>query len=350
MSESAPKDRLGTDEVADLGLELGAIVDSGLPLPAGLRALASELPRARTRRVLLDLVERTERGEPIDAALAAVGQRLPGALRGLIVVGLRTGQLPLVLEQYVEASRRARGQARQIWSALAYPLLLLLCVTVVLLFLFAYLVPQFQSLYDDFEMTLPLWTLLLLQAAPSLKVLMQAILIVAGLVPGLLLTVGRTQLGRRLQRRVPLFGCLWCWAALAQWYRLLALMMQHAVPAASAARLLAQSVEDPVLRSGSAWLAHRIEAGEPLSTALAERTDVWGRVGSVLQWAEKRSLVPETLVTLAGMLERRCFHHAAFLRAATPTALFLLVMFMVGSTVIALVAPLVKLLVDLGRG
>ena len=53
------------------------------------------------------------------------GSRLPADLRGLIVAGVRSGRLPIVLDQFAALARRQQDLRRRVLLILAYPALLL---------------------------------------------------------------------------------------------------------------------------------------------------------------------------------------------------------------------------------
>jgi len=117
--------RLSAEESAELSSRLAALAQSGLPLEGGLYALAEEVARPQLARVLRNLAARLERGEKLEAAIAAQGSRLPAHLRGLIVAGVRSGRLPIVLDQFAALARRQQDLLRRVLLALAYPAVLL---------------------------------------------------------------------------------------------------------------------------------------------------------------------------------------------------------------------------------
>ena len=96
-----------------------------MPLEGGLRALADEIPSARLARVLRQLADRLTAGATLEAAIRALGSRLPADLRGLIVAGIRSGRLAVVLEEFAALIRRQQQLRRRATLAVAYPTLLL---------------------------------------------------------------------------------------------------------------------------------------------------------------------------------------------------------------------------------
>src|SRR5688500_584910 len=111
--------RLSADEAASLVAHVAQLSAAGLPLAAGLRAAAEELP-ARPAAALRDVARSVEAGQPLDAALAALQGRVPAHFSRLMSAGLRSGQLAQVLEGYMQQQQHV-ALHRQAWLALTYP-------------------------------------------------------------------------------------------------------------------------------------------------------------------------------------------------------------------------------------
>ena len=111
--------------------------------------------RPRLARVLRNLAARLERGEKLETAIAAQGSRLPAHLRGLIVAGVRSGRLPIVLDQFAALARRQQDLRRRVLLALAYPALLLGIMAALMVFCHLLVTKQFSQIFRDFNTKLP---------------------------------------------------------------------------------------------------------------------------------------------------------------------------------------------------
>ena len=146
---------LSAEESAELAARLAALAQSGLPLEGGLYALADEVDGPRLARALRNLAARLERGEKLETAIAADGSRLPAYLRGLVVAGVRSGRLPIVLDQFAVMTRRQQELRRRILLTLAYPALLLGIIAVLMVCCHMFLTEPFRQVFKDFNTKLP---------------------------------------------------------------------------------------------------------------------------------------------------------------------------------------------------
>ena len=112
-----------------MAARVAELTKAGLPLGPGLRALAGELPGRRLPHVLRAMADRLDAGVDLAATIEAEGRRLPTCLRGLVLAGIHSGRLAEVLEEYVDLQRSQLELRRRVWLSLAYPLVLLLAMT-----------------------------------------------------------------------------------------------------------------------------------------------------------------------------------------------------------------------------
>src|SRR5271166_3568621 len=118
---SGTSGRLTGLEAADLSSQIAGLARSGLPLEQGLAALAEELPRGRLRRSIDELARTLESGIPLDQAVKAQERSIPPHLRGLVLAGMRLGDMSNLLDRFSEYISIGSELKRKLWLSLAYP-------------------------------------------------------------------------------------------------------------------------------------------------------------------------------------------------------------------------------------
>lgn len=241
---------------------LHRLVAGGVPLPAALQQLASELKGslAEASRALADDVASgrslaealAERGEvpPLYVELLAAAERAPGGLVEVLAY----------IARHADARSRFVSQTR---AALLYPLLVGVGCLGVFLFLMSQLGTEMQALERDFG-----------AQGGSLWVPM---LVLLGLVLGTLGALSAlVASGRRppWMLRLPMIGQALRAGEAACALRSLQLLIQAGQPAPAALRLATAACDDPALRREGAAAAARLEAGEPFA-ATVEQVSAW---------------------------------------------------------------------------
>ena len=156
---------LDPDAAALLVERVRSITATGRPLATGLRATADEMPHGKVAWALRSVAGAVERGETLDEALGEGRTRLPRHLRGIILIGSRSGRMTEVLGRFLEYVNIGDDLRGKLWLALAYPALSLLVSFGVFVFLCVSVVGSFSAVLKDFGVTLTGPTILLLGLA-----------------------------------------------------------------------------------------------------------------------------------------------------------------------------------------
>jgi general secretion pathway protein F len=143
------------DRLVQFTQQLATLLGAGQPLDRALTILL-ELPEDDVaKRVVADIRDAVRGGSPLSTAL----ERQHGAFGRLYVNMVRAGEAGgslhetlARLAEYLERSAALRGR---VVNALIYPAILLLMVSLSLLFLLGFVVPQFAAMYDSLDAPLP---------------------------------------------------------------------------------------------------------------------------------------------------------------------------------------------------
>ena len=346
--KTAPLGRLDGAEAALLAEQMANVAQAGLPLSAGLRALSEEVPSWSVRRWLRAVSDRLEQGQSLSDVASQAAGSWPRYFLAMLDVGQRTGRLPEMLNECVVHLRTSADVRRQIWVALAYPLLLLFAAWLLLSFLATWIVPQMRPIFESFGIRLPQVTIIVLTASRVLEYLAWWFLPVAAVAIWLVWlgcdSCGLSHLRDRLVSHLPLFGAARRSAALGEFCRLLSLLVRHRVPLSEAIRLAAGSVRDADLRAACFDLAMRVDSGQSLTAAAAGTRRFPNDLLHLFRWADREEDFADGLQTASDMLGAQSRVQSHSLAVVCEPAITALLGSVVGITVIALFMPLITLL------
>ena len=337
---------LSLSETREVGRHVSEIVLAGLPLEAGLAAVAEEFPGGRLRRELRAIVRDLEAGNDLESVLTA--HRTAGYLPALVRAGAKSGRTGEILESFVAGTQVVSDLRQTFWMALAYPLILLAVMFSLVLFLMVKVVPQFGAIFNNFGVMLPWLTVVILTASEfvvqhgwwSLSIGAGAIVTICLLFRLLLGKVGT----RRFICTIPFFGFLLRWAALARFAPVLSLLIEGRVPLDQALTLAGEASGDVVIQEDCQKLAAGVRSGKSLESAAGEQGRFSSSFIRALSWEGHRDGFPDVLRSMADMYAGRARALVALLVAVLPVLVVLLVACSVGVVVIALFMPLIELL------
>lgn len=142
--------------------ELHALVLAGLSVIESLEVLTEKESHPETRVVLERIADRLRNGDRLSSALAAQPDIFTALFAGIVQAAEGTSDLPRALGRYIDHQSRLASVREKVISATVYPAVLVVVGGGVGLFLMAYVVPRFASVYQGSGRSLPWASQLLL--------------------------------------------------------------------------------------------------------------------------------------------------------------------------------------------
>jgi general secretion pathway protein F len=351
MSDSPGRNGVGSklsgSESAELSGRLAELARAGLPLAPSLNALAEELPRGRLRHSMKTLSSSLESGASLGEAIEGQSGRIPAHLRGLVMAGIRTGRLGEVLGQFSNYVNVGVELKRRLWLVLAYPMLSLAVAVILFTFAGVYLIPQFEVIFKDFGVPLPVLTIAIVEMSHALRLTWTGLAGLAGAMVVFWLAAPllvRPGLMRGFASRFPIVGGVWRWTTLAEFCHLLSLLLENDLPLPEALRLTGEGVPDANIEIASRRMAGAVESGRTLAEAMTGRWPFPAGLPRLVDWAEKQRSLPEVLHMAGEMFEARAGAHAAFTGTVVGVLSVILILSGLFTIVVGLMLPLITLI------
>ncbi len=362
------RNRLTPSETMELAARLSELTRSGLPLGDGLRAVADEQPGSREAAGLRRLAARIDAGEPLDAALreASLAGGVTPALERLLLLGARHHCLPELLEHSIDGSARRAAVRRQLWTAAAYPIILLLGMCVLWVVLELVVLAPMYDIYADFQADLPEMTTIVLALGRTSLTFLAILLGILFLGPTAFVMGRRWEPTWWIVTSLPLLGPMCRWQSFAQLGRGLAMALggssrvpdgkmsesSSSTPTATRARLpmpdamqlAAAAIADLEIRRQCDAIIERLEQGLPAAEVFAHADVFPADIADVFRWADQHNAWPEAFESLAAWYETRVHNRVRLIEMVFPPVLFVLVAVMLGLINIGMFMPFITLI------
>lgn len=230
--------RVPTGHLMVFNQELAALLKAGLPLLQSLDLVLERQSHPFLRKALLRVRAEVESGRSLSEAVAEFEGAFPPLYAPILMAGERSGNLEEVLERFVRYQRIVQDARKRVVSALVYPAVLVGLSLVLIGVMLVYVVPGFESFFNDLGADLPVITKVIM--ALSDLVVNYWIWWLAALVG--VITVGiRLASGARgsvgldhLKVRFPLLGPILHRFAISEFCRSLATLLAGGTPLVSA--------------------------------------------------------------------------------------------------------------------
>jgi type IV pilus assembly protein PilC len=311
-----------------------------------LEILSQRAARPALRSILGDIRQRVRGGASLSDAFAAQGV-FPQVYTTALLAGERSGNLPVVLEQYIAYQKITGSLRRRLLTTLVYPTLLVIVASGVLSYVIVYVVPKFAALYGEMQQSLPALTVMVLSLSMNVRdSVLVLLLVVAAAAVGMSLAARRpagAQFLDRLRMSLPLAGDILLKFRLTQFCRTLSTLLSSGIPLVSSLEVAGGAMGSPVLRNAMAGAARGVREGKALHKALDETGIVPGLVTEMVEVGESTGALPAMLNSVSEFYEEELDARLARLIALVEPLLLLVVGGVVLIILIALYLPVFSL-------
>jgi type IV pilus assembly protein PilC len=274
------------------------LIRAGLPILGSLQMLAKNQKNAHFAAQLDDVSGRVKTGESLSSAFEAQSG-FPVMYTTTLLAGERSGNLLEVLERYVSFQRISLTFRKKLITSLIYPCVLLVLVTALVFFMFAYVVPQFATLYDQLGSKLPAMTVALLSFSKWLnRSLLWIVLVALGVAFGIYrfaITERGMDFVDGVRIRLPIFGKIWLKYQVALFARTLSTLLTGGLPLVPSLETAARSISSRRVSKAVFRSISTVREGKSLAEAL-------GQTGVFPDLAEEMITVGEQTGALPAML------------------------------------------------
>ncbi len=129
--------------------QLSAMLTSGLTLVKALDILAREQPTDAAKAVWQDIYENVQKGESFSSALEKHAGTFPQFLISMVSAGESSGSLDVIMQRMSDHYAKENKMNNTVKSAMTYPIILLFLSVVIVIAMFAFIMPTFAEMFTD---------------------------------------------------------------------------------------------------------------------------------------------------------------------------------------------------------
>jgi general secretion pathway protein F len=294
-------------EILSMTSELAVLMRAGLPLDRALKVLIEMAAQPQMQFLLNDMLKNVKGGKPLSSALAPHEKIFGSFYINMVRSGEASGELSSVLDRLVEYLENAKANRDSVISALIYPAILLVVATLSIVLMLGFVVPQFESLFEDMGDALPALTQMVLSGADFIKSwgwLLLLVLVAAGFAfrNWAATEGGRLALDQRLLG-LPLAGGIVFEFEVAKFARTTGTLLGNGVSLLKAISIAIDTVDNSVIRESLQVLPPAVKGGRRMSEALAEGKQFTPMVIQMIRVGEESGSLDTMMLELAKVFD-----------------------------------------------
>lgn len=323
-----------------------------MPLLRGLRTLQEQQESREMRRLIEEISVSIESGSSLAEALAMHPKVFNRLYINMVKAGELAGALEITLHRlagFMEKGQRIKGKVK---SALFYPCAVLLVASAILILMMLFIVPRFKQVFDGLMngAKLPTFTLYVLKVSETVK--QHALWVTIGVagICFLLWLVLQTKWGRwsfdRMKLVMPLFGPLLRKVAISRFARTLGTLVSSGVPILQALNIVKETAGNVVICNFVSSIHENVKQGEPIAPTMKTLRVFPAMVAGMVDVGEQTGALPEMLMKVADTCDDEVDDAVNAMTSLLEPIMIVLLAVIVGSIVIAMFLPLVKIMTD----
>jgi type IV pilus assembly protein PilC len=352
-AKKARRQRLkgGSVRLEDLVLvsrQLATMIRAGLPLIEVLNIMGEQVDKLALRNCITQVERDVKNGSSLYEAMAKHPRVFNQFFLSMIKAGEASGMLDTILDQVATYMEKTASILRKVKSAIMYPTIVTIFAMLIMVLIMWKVVPVFEEIFDGLGTTLPVPTQIVIGISRFFRNQWYIILGTAISLGIIFRQWTATKTGRRtwdaIKLHIPIFGELFLKLSVSRFTRTLGTLMRAGVNILGALDIVAKTAGNSVIEEVVVKTKHSIQAGETLTKPLAESEIFPPMVTRMIEVGERTGALENMLGKVAEYYEDQVDTMVAGLTSLIEPLLIMFLGIVVGTVVISMFMPLVKML------
>lgn len=308
LAISIGKSRVPEGVVTSYLRQLVMLLEAGVTLLRATNTLASRVSNKTFDKVLRDVAQRIEAGNTFWQSLASHPRYFNHLFVSIIRAGEASGTLTEIITRLADYREKQALLRRQVRSAMAYPFVIFAASAAVLILFLVFVLPEFESLFANFDIKLPAITRFALGASRGLVTFWWLWIMIVGGVVAAIVAYGRTPGGRLnidyWKLKMPIFGNILTLKVVADFAHTFATLLNAGISILETLDLTKEAVGNTAFAKDLVHVRESIERGEGLEKPLRQSKVVPPIVTDMLATGEESGALDRVSLQMAIIFEK----------------------------------------------
>lgn len=324
-----------------------SIVQAGVTILDALRMLGEQTESKHLKRGIKEVQRLVEKGESFSDALKTQPKIFPPLLINMVEAGESSGKLDVAFERMATHFEKQEKLKGQIKKAMVYPVAVAVVAVCVVIFLMLVVIPKFEDMFADMNVTMPPMTQMVLNASRfMMKRWYLMLAIVIAIIAGVR-TFKKSSFGEeffaRLALRIPLYGKLVIKTASASFSRTLGTLMTAGVPLVEAIEITANTMDNLLVKRALMDVKEQVMRGVPMSEPLKSCGLFPPMVYHMVGIGEETGNMEQMLDKIADYYEEEVEIATSAVMAAIEPLIIVVLAVLIGVVVVAILQPMMSM-------
>ena len=296
-------------DLSALCWQLTTMIEGGIPITIALDTIAEDSDNAHLEPILRNISEKVKKGQSFSDGLAEFPKVFNRLSCALILAGETGGNLGGALRKLAEYFTNRDKLTKKIKGATAYPIFVLSFIVLIVIFIMAFIVPRFRTIFDQLGGKLPAFTRGFMG---FYDILHHNLLYIIGSVVLLVVScivISKTKKGHyffsKLALVIPLFGNVFRQAFVTTFCKTMSTLLSSGVSVLEVFDVLSGMSSNDILKSAVLQTKENLIGGSNISSSMATTGLFPNMVIKMIQVGEESGSLPTVLERTSEHYERK---------------------------------------------
>ncbi len=334
--------------------QLSILLDAGLPLIRALRTLEKQSRNKNVKKIVGESADYVEGGFTFSESLTKNPKTFDQLYVNMVKAGESAGAMEIILSRLAGFMEKNARIISKIKSAMIYPSVVLTVAGGVTMFLMVFIVPKFEKIFSELLSGVPLPALTTFVLSVSQFFMEQYISIIVSLAVLIVAykMAAKTKKGKYIldsgKYRMPVFGNLISKTSIARFSRTFGTLLSSGVPVLRSLLIVRDTAGNGLVENAIQRVHDAVKEGESIASPLAATKIFPDMVISMIEVGEETGKLPEMLEKIADTYEEEVDNAVDTMTSLIEPIMIVFMAVVVGTIVIAMFMPLIKIMQTLG--
>ncbi|KNY26711.1 type II secretion system F family protein [Pseudobacteroides cellulosolvens] len=351
---SKSRKRISSNDLAIFCRQFYTMVNAGVSVIGCLDLLRKQTENTKLAELINEVYDDVQKGNSLSEALSLHSNTLPVILISMIEVGEVSGTLDMVLDKLAAHFIKENRIRQKIKTAMMYPMIIGFIAVAVVIFMLAFVVPKFMSMFSSMGTGLPLPTKILLGISHTISNIWFLIGAASFISVAYYLfsKFKRTVKGRLIITgiilKIPKVGKNYRKILASRFSRALSLLLETGVPLIQALEVVEKVVNNQVVSDGLVKVKEEIKRGSSLASPLEGIGIFPVMVTQMISIGEEAGSLDEIIGKVADFYDEELDTSISQLISLIEPVMILVLALIVGFIVIAMIMPVFGMYKNMG--
>ena len=348
--------KIKTKVLTQFTRQLATLVNAGLPLMRGIEVLKRQMKDAQMKDALEGIGENIAAGGTFSESLTAYPKIFDNLYVNMVKAGEAGGVLEVVLGRLAEFAEKNEKIKNKVKGAMIYPVVVLVAAVGITAFLLLTVIPKFKQVFNDMlgGAELPGITQFVMDTSEWVQ--HNYLVIGIGVIVLFVLKkiIGKTEKGATafdwMSLKMPVTGTLVQRTAVSRVTRTLGTLLSSGVPILQSLMIVRDTTGNRIVSNALQSVHDAVKEGEGMTAPLAQCWVFPPMVVSMVEVGEETGALAEMLTRIANTYDDEVDNAVAGMTAAIEPALIIVLAVVVGTIVVAMFLPMIKIIQSVSGG